>query len=107
MTGLTQALEQHVIKSLPEYTTIVGLLLVAFIANLTPPAVVDKWLGAWQPVANYDRKWMRFFALSAQKMRDLLSILYTLFYNTLQAFMAAKNPHPPNPTTPQPGPNQK
>ncbi len=91
MPTLMQALEQHLIKSLPEYVAIFGLFMIAVVVSMPHKDVVDKWLGAWQPVSDLaswrTRAW--------QKFRDLLSILYGWMYDSIQGFMASRNPPPP------------
>ncbi len=91
MPNLMSALEQHLIKSLPEYVAIVGLFLIAVVVSMPHAETIDKWLGAWHPIAPdaaYRTK-------AWQKFRDLLSILYAWMYNSIQGFMASRNPPPP------------
>lgn len=98
MPHLIGILEQHIIKSLPEYTALAGLFMINLIAAMTHPAVVDKWLGAWKPIDPG-----KCFALRLvwQKLRDLLSMLYKMWFDALQAFMSSRFPHQP-PQNPQP-----
>lgn len=76
---LWHAFQQHVIKSLPEYSIILGLLIVAIVANMPRPEVVAAWL---------------------QKISflDLCSIAYKWLYDSLQAFMAARQGQQPHST---------
>ena len=85
------AIEQHLIKSLPEYVAIFGLFMIAVVVSMPHAETVDKWLEAWKAVDVTAR-----FATKAwQKFRDLLSILYAWMYNSIQGFMASRNPPPP------------
>jgi hypothetical protein len=78
-----QALQQHILKSIPEYAIIGGLFFVAIIANMPRPEVVSSWLMA------AESRWVKF--------KELIAILYRWVYESLQAFMAAR--HPPQVTT--------
>lgn len=98
MPNLMQAIEDHIIKSLPEYIAILGLFLVAVIANQPHPETIDKWLGAFKELAPDTRV----LTVLWQKTRDLLAILYRWSYDSLQAFMAAKNPRPQTPPASSP-----
>lgn len=60
----------HLSKDAPEYTALIGLFLVAVVANMPHPIKF-----------NYN-------------------IWYTWLYDSLQSFMAARNPHPTQPGQP-------
>jgi hypothetical protein len=78
---LWHALQQHVIKSLPEYSIIFGLLFVAMVANMIRPELVQAWL------MEEKSNWLKF--------KELAGLFYKWFYDSMQAFMAAR--HPPTP----------
>lgn len=59
-------LAEHLAKDAPEYTALIGLFAVAVIANMPPPGSKTSWSTAY--------KWL---------------------YDSLQAFMAARSPRPP------------
>lgn len=88
MSDIMNALEQHLVKSLPEYIALLGLLLVAVVANQPHPDVITKWLGAFQEVPLGASK----FRYAWQKFVDLLAILYKWGFDSIQAFMSARNP---------------
>jgi hypothetical protein len=95
------ALEQHIIKALPEYVGLLGLLVAAWIANMTPPTMFDLWLGAWKLQPRGDKKFAVWAVIVCwQKFRDLLSMLYTMFYRTLVAFMSLRHPQSGESTNP-------
>lgn len=85
---LLYALQQHMLKSLPEYSIIIGLLFVAAVANLPRPETVTSWL------MDAEATWV--------KVKELVAISYKWFYDTMQAFMAARHPSAPTATPPPP-----
>lgn len=82
------AVQQHFLKALPEYIALAGLFLVSVIANQPLPEVIAKWLGAFKEIP----PGAKFRKVASQKFRDLLAILYKWQYDSLQAFMSARNP---------------
>lgn len=80
-SAIFKMVEDHVVKSWPEYTVIFGLLLVAIIANMPKPDVIDRLL------MDTASLWI--------KCKELVAILYRWVYESLQAFMAARHPQPP------------
>ena len=65
MSGFTE----HISRTAPEYIALLGLLLVALIANMPTPQVMQKLIGeGWA------------------------FVLYKWVYDSLQAFMAARSP---------------
>lgn len=63
-------LGHHILQSLPEYTALIGLFIVAVVANMPRPEKFNN------------------------------NVWYTWLYESLQAFLAAKNPHPTTPADP-------
>lgn len=104
-----QALEQHILRSIPEYIALFALFLVAVIANMPHSDVITQWLGAFVATpagaAFHSRFW--------QKYKDFLAISYKWLYDSLQAFMAARHPPaapssvPTLPSAPMPQPPQE
>ena len=87
-TSIWTTIQDHFVKSLPEYIALLGLFMVAVIANQPHPDVINEWLGAFRPLpANSTR-----CKITCQKIRDMIAILYKWQYDSLQAFMAARNP---------------
>jgi hypothetical protein len=62
----------------PEYVALLGLLIVAMIANMPHPETIQELLGT-------------------TKLAQWSGVSYRWMYDSLQAFMAARNPHPPTP----------
>jgi len=79
------AIEAHIVKSLPEYSIIFGLFLVAVIANMVKPVDVRNLL------LEDKSMWTKF--------KESLVLGYEWFYNSMQAFMAARHPQSPMNTT--------
>lgn len=81
MTPILHAIVLHLQKDAPEYTALLGLFFVAVIANMPHPDVIERLLGTSKPA-----QWA--------------AVLYKWLYDSLQAFMAARNPHPQQPAGP-------
>lgn len=78
---------KHIAKDAPEYTALLGLFAVAAIANMPHSDVIARLLGSSLPA-----QWA--------------AVAYKWLYDSLQAFMAARNPHPPTQPA-EPAPPQK
>lgn len=92
---LWHALQQHMIKSLPEYSIILGLLAVAIVFAMIRPPTMSKWIQTWKllipggiPKTLGQLIWCQYI--------DLMDMCYTWFYEALQGFMASR--HPPTQT---------
>lgn len=70
---MLNGLLSHLSKDAPEYTALLGLLAVAVIANMPHPETITALLGLSKPA-----QW--------------LGVGYKWGYDSLQAFMAARNP---------------
>jgi len=76
------ALQQHVLKSLPEYMVIVSLMAIATCVSMPRPEVIATLI--MSPAT----AWIKF--------KEFGSILYKWAYESIQAFLATRHP----PTTP-------
>jgi hypothetical protein len=74
------ALEQHVVKSLPEYTMLLGLLAVNVVLNQPSPGTMTFLFGRM-----FGDNWFS----------DMLSIAYKWQYDAAQSFLVSRGV-PPN-----------
>lgn len=72
------ALQQHILKSMPEYVALFALFVVAVIANMPHPDVVSAWITTPSTAWN--------------KFKAMVAIWYKWLYDSLQAFMASRHP---------------
>lgn len=77
-----QALQQHMLKSIPEYVAMIGILILVTIANMPLPAVIREWL-------------------LKPRFVELVAIVYKWVYDAFQAFLKLLRPGSPGEPPPE------